>query len=55
MIPKKIMGCQQDTFVKTVNMVVGALMVFMGFFNMFNFLGGGTNFILLFGFFFYQM
>jgi hypothetical protein len=51
----KICGCEQGTFIKIINCVVGILMVVMGVFNMFGWITGGSAVVLLFGFFFYQM
>ena len=47
------MGCQQETFIKIVNMAVGVAMVVCGVFNILGFLGAGSNFVLAFGFAFY--
>ena len=51
--PRKICGCQQETFIKIINMTVGLAMVVCGVFNMFNFVTAGANVVLAFGFSFY--
>ncbi len=51
----KVCGCMSNTFFKLVNLGVGVAMMVFGVLNIASFLQLGSQFLLLLGFFCYQM
>jgi hypothetical protein len=46
----KVCGCERSTFIKSLNFLCGIGMIVFGVFNIFGFLGAGSQIVLAFGF-----